>query len=294
MFKNNKIIIGSSVPFEWKKEITFNNLERRGTFTKFIEKSNFLKTLCIFLPTIFTYRKDEFFITDYLIIGDNPFINLLLLKKISEESLEYKKNVNVLILDQHDTDYWGYHIIKIYENKYNEFLNILENINFEYVNLYLLKSNMEYSYSHEYNKGFLVFLTEYKKVKNFFEENMPNIFLSLSNIKKSFKYLINSKLKKNYGMNFIYFSKKNPKIITKNIFFTTFNKSINYEIKEGNFYYLNESFECMNLESKFKKVSFGSASKIPKNFLNFNELVCSELEQLKNINLNYLRKEIKK
>lgn len=112
MLKNNKVIIGSNVPFDWKKEITFNHLERRGAFTKFIEKYNFLKTLFILVPSIFTYRRDEFFITDYLIVGDNPFINILLLKKISEQALEYKKNVNILILNQPDTDYWVIILLK--------------------------------------------------------------------------------------------------------------------------------------------------------------------------------------
>ena len=117
---------------------------------------------------------------------------------------------------------------------------------------------------------------------------MPNIFKSISNIKGSFNYLFNSKLKEMCNFNIIYFKKENPIIISKNIFFTTFNKNLNGVLKENICNYFDDNFLISEIEHEFKNFSFGSALHFPNDFLNFNELVCYDLEKLKELDLNNL------
>ena len=110
---------GYQLKTEIKKLLTFRNINH-NLFTKLITKFNWLESFFSHIPLIFQESTTECLVIDYLISGNNPIINALLLKKIMNNHENDK--IRVGIIQPENYDYWGYHV---FENNYEEAENIL-------------------------------------------------------------------------------------------------------------------------------------------------------------------------
>lgn len=216
-------------PLLWRQAVI--NSDNRGW--------NLINIILYYYKKIkFIYKKNPSYFVDYLIIGSNPILNSILIKKITEKNLSKKIKIGLFYTEQ--PDYWGYEIVN--ENSFFETINntkllinnikdmesyfeeITKNIDSLKFEIILLNEKNVFINFHQYDKyvnGFIFHLFKKDKIKL----ELDNIIIVQNDIKNM--------LMKNY---LLFLEKKNlikqilwsdrridntPFILSKKVFLTS-------------------------------------------------------------------------
>lgn len=226
---------------------------------------------------------------DYLLIGDNPVLTLLMILLIAKKS---NRKTNIAIHFTNENDYWDYHNInqenfkklikdefEILFDNYESFISeSIEKLQTS-INLCFVNSNnklfVDYFSFDEFTKNHVFHLTEKPKSDTF---RISDYVIANNTIKESFKNLLFTKIIHKFGSRTVKWSlseSSHPVIFSKNVFLTSIPQGwINFTTKsdEHNLY----------INHEFIDYSFGSASTICHNPANFNDTAINDVKKLIN------------
>lgn len=271
---------GYQLKTEIKKLLTFRDINH-NLFTKLITKFNWLESFFSHIPFIFQENTTECIVIDYLISGNNPIINSLLLNNIMTHHENEK--IRIGLIQPENYDYWGYHV---FENNTEEaesifsLLNLL--VNKENIEIILIKNNVHIETLNKIEDTYILRMKKESTSNHFIYQEMPHIIHSLNNIKRNYLHRffnIIHNMDNVYSLSFL--KNKDSMIISKNVWLSSFQNTIQKEniVKELEYHQkklLITEF-VNNLDVKY----FASAKYFPHQFIDFHETLCMELVELK-------------
>ncbi len=246
-----------------------------------------------FLQKFFSKRKNyPSFLSDYVIVGNNPIINMLLLYKINNQRRVDEK-IKVTFIIQNQPDYWDYSIAgdKVFLDLLNEYLQIdkknieeifeeiIYKINKENIELCFLNSeewNIQYHRYDSLTKSWSLFLFNNTNKKDI---NIHEYFLYQNQIREKINTFFIKKLKGLKAHKEIKWFEKKPKkkfqpiIIAKNMFITS--------IPQG---WINSEYDTnvneVNFKNELTQYSYGSSIKTSINQQNLKEISIENVKEL--------------
>ena len=266
----------SSQPLLWKQaSINFN---KRGW--------NISSIVVFFIPikNLFELMDNPSIMVDYLVIGSNPILNILILEEISKKCYEKHEHKSVAVFCPNQPDYWNYELInddtfwreiskkrnKNIKNIKELFQDICFNLQKEYLEILLVKEDnmfVKYAQYDKYVDGWVFHLFEKDEKENKLKLDpyieMQNDIKSIIKeefLKNMFKFKLIKKIKwenlteKNY-----------PVILTKKVHLTS--------LPQG---WINSSFnsneDLIIFKNDLSLCSYGSAVHIMTNKQKLKEI----------------------
>lgn len=256
----------------------------------------------------YRFKKHESFLCDVLIIGSNPILNTLLLKKLAQLSQDKQTKLKVGILKVSDADYWAYHQFKkpaflglLSEHfkfdipDINSFMKeIVSSANWNYIEPVFMNNddlNIQYLKKDIYTNGFICHLVKKDNKKHeLFSHQLPVVNTQENRLKEKLWY--------NFAKEFftsvdsyreIQWSKpvhqtqdnleKSHILLCRNVFLSSLpNDWLNIKTDR------NEEYTFFKHD--FIKESVGSAFKIANNFTQLEAQVLEDIKFVENLTIN--------
>lgn len=282
---------GKDLPFTWRKRISLSKNEN-------IKNHKWYHPKCIiwfpfFQKWLFTEYHDNFLMLDYLILGDNPILNTLLIKKIFNKAILTQQHLKIGIVKQNSFDYWGYHYYKkekeAFQNILDELHNLNQNKNRHLITLIEIENNFDIAYYRQFmdNKSYCFFLSQPNSYKHFMENEMPHLTQAQRKLKESLIKEITETQRKNFKTYEYIFPAPQPScfnyLITSNVFFTNYQKDLNYQTEKKSYQINNELITTTLFHHELERNSFGSAFHHPDSFSFLEEFIDIDIEKCKSI-----------
>lgn len=286
-----KVLIGKDLPITWRKRISLSKNEN-------IKNHKWYHPKCIiwwpfFQKWLFTEYHDHFLMLDYLIIGDNPILNTILIKKMFDKAILTQRPIKIGIVKQKSFDYWGYHYYKKEEKEFQKILADIENLShYHYRHLLTfieIENNFDIAYYRQFtdNNNYCFFLSQPKEYKHFIESEMPNLAQAQRKLKNSLSDKINAIQKKNFTTYDFVFPQTPQNhfnyIISPHVFFTNYQKDLNYQTEKKSYNVNNELMTTTIFHHELEKNSLGSAFHHPDSFSFLEEFISIDIEKCKSI-----------
>lgn len=254
----------------------------------------------------YKFKNHESFLCDVLIIGSNPILSILLLKKLAQQAQATKKKIKIGILKVSDADYWAYHEFQkpdFLENlsKYFNFevndgkdfiTKIVKNTNWSYIEPILMdieNLSVQYIKKDNYVNGFVGHLVK-KEIDNLlFSNQLPTVNNQENKLK--------SKLWINFSQLFLDFVPSYKQVQWQEPIYNTEDKKEKSHILLAKKIFLSSlPFGWLDIKTEakdmytffnhdFSQQSVGSAVKIANNF---HMLEIQAMEDIKKIENSYL------
>lgn len=279
-------------PFVWRQAVTGS--PHKGWSLR----NMFLYPILYFQ---YSFKNHQSFLCDSLIIGSNPVLNLLLLKKIANQAFYEQKHQKVGILNIEDGDYWAYHELKkdSFWKEFNEAMvfkvkgletfmdDIIKNTSWDYIEPVFIETqdlSIQFVRKEDEVNGYIGHLMEKKIDKTVFSPQMPTVIESENQLKTQlWQELVRKCLNSVESFKKLKWSiptaqtpdnaEKTHIFLTKKIYLTSLAQgwlNIQTEQKEGFSYF----------KSEFSEQSFGSAIKIANDFLKLEKQVLQDIQDL--------------
>lgn len=279
--KTNMVLVDDDFPL---------NISPKLSFIRWFVLFPFFGKFCL------AERNQEFLIVDYLIFGDNPILNIILLKKILNKAIASNQKLTVGIVQQKNFDYWGYHYYSKNILDFQNLLNELQHLEHPLLEIIHIRDNFEVSHFRQQDLGFGIyhfFLKEKDPRSHFIEESMPHLAEAQKRLKQSFLWEFNSKFKHLSNVHQLFFSLPSPgqfnHLFCKNAFYTNYQHWLSYQ-KEIKSYPLkhsdNQEINCSTTifhHDVFEEQLFGSAHHLPDSFEFLEDFVAIDIERIQNI-----------
>lgn len=288
-----KALIGKELSLKWRKRISLSRNEN-------IKNHRWYHPKCIvwwpfFQKWLFTEYYDHFLMLDYLIIGDNPILNTILIKKILDKAILTQKPIKIGMIKQRSFDYWGYHYYKKEEKAFQKFLTDISNLNNNnyrhLLTLIEIENNFDIAYYRQFtdNNNYCFFLSQPKEYKHFIENEMPNLAQAQKKLKESLLEEINKIQEKNFTIYKYKFPQPTPNhfnyIISNKVFLTNYQKDLNYQTKQQKYRINNEYMTATVYQHKLDSYALGSAWHHPDSFSFLEDFVSIDIEKCKAIKI---------
>lgn len=272
-------------PFKWRQSITTCYQELNW---KSILRYPFLKYGS-------DYAFNDSFLFDKLIIGSNPFLNLLLLYKIS---CQYKnKNITIGILNLKDSDFWPYHqlllpdvtieicnILKlniITNDIYNLINAIIKKIKNNNINIVFINNNNliinYYKNDLKYNAN-VFHLNSIDRTAELHSNKLISVIRAEENIKSKINDYITPLVKNNFNSIDLTINKnKSFILLTKDVILSSLPFGW-LNVKTINNHLNTEFLHC------YSKYSFGSAKNVNSDVIYSTEKILSDIKYINTFN----------
>lgn len=299
------------IPLSWRQAIAQN--ENRGfNLTTFFKQFVFSRN---------PFRNHSVFISDYLILGANPVLNLLILKNILSEIQE--KNITtkkiISLITTNSFDYWGYHafekedVWKMLGQDFSiKYKNIEDFFDSEISSL-IIPENVELVFVNDKNfsiysiqkdnfvEGYFLHLVDYKEEKIDIFSHMKTVFKAENNIRSKYYHLFKNFFYKKQTVldNIAELSFPEKKLFTKDsnvfshllctkeIYLSSITNLIESKNKEETIEIMNEELEVTRFEHWLYSHSVGSTNLIANSFVGLEFLALDDtLKLIMNKNVN--------
>jgi hypothetical protein len=249
----------------------------------------------IFLHDLLEYFNCKANKSEYVIIGENPFISLCLLKKIAEHSCLEQRKISVSIIKLSNTDYWGYHAFEQDEiwfkisdllntkiNNIEQFMDacisIYNNKNVE-LNFFDISAKIKHIKYDDMSKNWVLFLNDMNSNENTDAcmKKLPTVLLLEKNLKEKYWNTLMDRL--NIDINIVTKDQGKMVLFAENILLSSYPQNwLNVEIIKG------------QKSSDFKHIlsdhSFGTSRRMTNEFLILEDHVIEDLNLALNANIN--------
>ena len=249
----------------------------------------------------YKFKNNESYLLDYLLVGSNPVISLILLKKLAQFSFLHQTNIKVGVLNVVDSDYWAYHQFKkedfwkellselnIKNSKADNFFStVVSNVCWDYIEpVFINNENLSLQYIKKDNhvKGFVAHLINKETSKEDFSKEIPTVIKLENELKESLWKsvtkavfdLVPSVKKMNWShppQKSLENEENSHILLTKNIYLSSLPSGwLNIESENKTQYtFFNHDF------SKF---SFASAAKIANSFELLEKQVIEDIKEV--------------
>lgn len=281
MTKKNMVLMGSDFPL---------NISSKLSFVKWF-------VLLPFIGKFFlSERNQEFLFVDYLIFGDNPVLNAILLRKILDKAIFCERKFTVGIVQQTDFDYWGYHYYKKNELVFKKLLDEISNFNHPLLNIIQIRNNFDVAYFRRQSVDFgsyHFFLTEKNNQIHFIEKSMPNLAKAQRRLKESMLWEVNSIFRHMKNVHQLFFEKTKygefNHLICNKVFYTNYQPWLNHEINVTSYLINRNDHDQATITTtlfrhkEFEHQSFGSAYYLPDSFAFLEDFIYIDIERTKKL-----------
>lgn len=283
---------GRNLPATLKKDLVIGNDEFPLNLSP---KLSFVRwfVLLPFVGNLFmSERNQEFLVLDYLIFGDNPALNAILLRKILDKAIFSNQTITVGVVSQTGFDYWGYHYYKKNELAFRTLLEDIGKLEHPLLNIIQIGDNFDVAFHRQHSGSlgnYCFFLKEKLPETSSIEMAMPSLAEAQRRLKQSLLWEVSSVFRKLGNFQQLMFSK--PKggnfnhIICNNVFFTSYQPWLNHEVDVASYSLrLNEkeniaATATLFYHQLFASQSLGSAYHIPNSFEYLEDFVEVDLHR---------------
>lgn len=295
----------SKLPFLWQQAIAQN--DNRG----FNLKTFLMQRLLSRNP----FRKHSAFLTDYLILGSNPILNLLKLKSLIYELQHTKDKKKICLITNNAPDYWGYHTFE----KDDIWTMLRQDLTFNYKNIedffqqeiqsLIIPEHIEVVFINDFNftvhsiqkdnfvSGYILHLSDIKENNLDIFSYMKNVFKAENNIRSKYYYLFKNFFHKkqtvldNIGEMSFPEKKTFAKdsniashiLCTKNIFVSSITDLFTHQHQNDILHIMGEDIEITRFEHWLYQYSFGSANHIANSFNGLEFLALNDFNHIYNM-----------
>lgn len=294
--------IVKKLPLEWRQAIAQN--ETRGfNFTTFFKHFIFSRN---------PFRKHSAFLTDYLILGANPILNLLILKNILHDLEHTKIKKKISIVTTNSFDYWGYHafekedVWKMLSKDFSLNYKDIEDFFQQEISSLVIPENIEVVFINDFNfsvysiqkdnfiDGYVLHLINTKEEKIDIFSHMKTVFKAENNIRSKYYHLFKNFFHKkqtvldNIGeLTFPerkIFAKdsdiESHILCTKDVFISSLTNLIESKNKEDILHIMQEEVEITRFEHWLYQKSCGSTNQIANSFVGLEFLALDDFLKL--------------
>lgn len=288
----------NKLAFEWRQAIAQN--ENRG----FNIKTFFMH----FILSRNVFRKHSVFLTDYLILGSNPILNLLKLKSLINDLQYSKDKKKISLITTNSFDYWGYHafekedVWKMLQHDYKLPYKNIEEFFQEEISTLIIPEHLDVVFINDFNfsvhniqkdnfvDGYILHLTDVKESNIDIFSHMKTVFKAENNIRSKYYHLFKSFFHKKQTVldNLGELSFSEQKIFTKDsnisshilcakeVFISSMTNLFESKHKEDTLSIMSEDVEITRFEHWLYNKSFGSANQIANSFVGLEFLALDD------------------